>query len=422
MNTENSPLRVLSPVDQLPAEGFDLPESDCDDSLLDLYVAALAESQVGFILSEDGVAPAPGSRGGDVFQRFEVRRATADSRPRFEPGDDAFEIDFEGIFDGSVSWDDLNDASEPRDFVRRFLATLGPALDAESEIDFQGRHVPLLRWQPRSNGPGARVQLLGILQTDDAGFEEFCRENADDFTFILEDDEVEARGLREIVTSLAILGVSLAVAPRADAGLFDKLFSSSAATESAVPESNETHAKAKSARERAAERRNARRTKAKVVQSPAGWIDTHNDARIDQKHLQATANADVDRQIVVDIGKQRAYLVIDGKIAVDTAISTARSEKYTPRGDFKITERVRTGKTSTLYGCEMPYWMRLDESAIGMHIGDLPGYPASAGCVRLPFSVAPVIFDNTRSGTTVHVVDSWDQSAQSAAVMIARAN
>jgi hypothetical protein len=53
-----------------------------------------------------------------------------------------------------------------------------------------------------------------------------------------------------------------------------------------------------------------------------------------------------------------------------------------------------------------------------MHIGDLPGYPASAGCIRLPYSVAPVIFANTTKGVTVQIVDSWDGPAPQAAPSI----
>ena len=96
------------------------------------------------------------------------------------------------------------------------------------------------------------------------------------------------------------------------------------------------------------------------------------------------------RQVVVDVEKQRAYVLINGEIAIDTPVSTARSGKHTPRGEFKITQRVRTGKTSTIYGCDLPYWQRLDHSAVGMHTGPLPGYPASAGCIRLPAEVAPI--------------------------------
>jgi len=44
-----------------------------------------------------------------------------------------------------------------------------------------------------------------------------------------------------------------------------------------------------------------------------------------------------------------------------------------------------------------------------LHVGDLPGYAASAGCIRLPHSIAPTLFANTASGVTVEVVDNWDQ-------------
>ncbi len=118
-------------------------------------------------------------------------------------------------------------------------------------------------------------------------------------------------------------------------------------------------------------------------------------------------NGSGQREVIVDINKQRAYLLVGGVIAVNAPVSTARSDKYTPRGSFRITQRVRSGKTSTIYGCDLPFWMRLDYSAIGLHVGELPGYPASAGCVRLSKEGAGLIFDNTSSGVSVRIVDDW---------------
>ena len=112
-------------------------------------------------------------------------------------------------------------------------------------------------------------------------------------------------------------------------------------------------------------------------------------------------------RVVIDIADQRGYLLVDGRIAVDTPVSTARPGKWTPRGSFGVTQRVRTGKISTIYGVEMPYWMRLSGSAYGMHAGHLPGYPASAGCIRLPAESARVIYDNTGYGTRVNIYSSW---------------
>lgn len=112
-------------------------------------------------------------------------------------------------------------------------------------------------------------------------------------------------------------------------------------------------------------------------------------------------------KLIIDIADQRGYLMVNGEIAVNCPVSTARTGKHTPRGTFTITERVRSGKISTIYKTAMPYWMRLDNSAIGVHAGYVPGYPASAGCIRLPYDIARVIYDNTGSGTRVTIYSDW---------------
>lgn len=113
-----------------------------------------------------------------------------------------------------------------------------------------------------------------------------------------------------------------------------------------------------------------------------------------------------EHKVVVDIAAQRAFVFIGDKLAFETPVSSAAKGRHTPRGTFRITEKIRSGKHSTLYKSLMPYWMRLDESAIGMHTGQLPGYAASHGCVRMPDESARFIFDLVPKGTTVQIVDS----------------
>ena len=108
--------------------------------------------------------------------------------------------------------------------------------------------------------------------------------------------------------------------------------------------------------------------------------------------------------VVVNIAKQRAYVYVGGQVAIDTPVSTARSGKRTPRGTFGVGERIRSGKISNIYHVSMPYWMRLGSSAYGMHAGYLPGYPASAGCIRMPYAAAQKVFDTTKYGTRVRIV------------------
>ncbi len=137
------------------------------------------------------------------------------------------------------------------------------------------------------------------------------------------------------------------------------------------------------------------------------YLDVHEDAYINQRLLEG--EVDGNRRIVIDIGRQRAFLIINDLVAIDTAVSTARRGKYTPRGRFSISEKIQSGKVSSIYHVYMPYWMRLGRTAVGMHVGDLPGYPASAGCIRLPQSVGPLIFEHTRRGVPVEVVESWNE-------------
>lgn len=179
-----------------------------------------------------------------------------------------------------------------------------------------------------------------------------------------------------------------AIVPDSDAGLFEKL---------------------------RAKRQARLAEQAKANQKPrprpvyrSNYRDAHGDAYINHSLLEIEKESD--RKIIVDIGRQRAFLVVNDLIAIDTAVSTARRGKYTPRGTFQITEKVKSGKVSTIYHVYMPNWMRLGHTTVGMHTGDLPGYPASAGCIRLPQSVAPILYEHASRGVTVEVVDFWDES------------
>jgi lipoprotein-anchoring transpeptidase ErfK/SrfK len=140
------------------------------------------------------------------------------------------------------------------------------------------------------------------------------------------------------------------------------------------------------------------KTKAKAPTIPATKVHSSVLARSTRGNTR----------IVVDVSRQKAFLLVGGDVAIETPVSTARPGKYTPRGSFNISERVRAGKISTIYGVAMPCWMRLSGTVYGVHAGYLPGYPASAGCVRLPADAAALIFENTRSGTPVSIYSSWN--------------
>lgn len=390
----NTTATFLGPVNQLPAEGSD--QAPTGKSEVEACASMFAESQLWFDVSVDGVTLVANPQETELFQLFtlEVNENNAEATPAW--GDQAYEISLQGLFPDAASFETLSDASEPEDFVRRFLEVISSSLK-NSDLKAEGTTLPLIRWQAGDDGNSARVQLLGLLLANEDQFQAFCRNNSGEFGFIFEDAEIQAHGAREVITVLALLGITLGSVTSAEAGIFKPL------------------AKKEMRIQQVAYSSTVKKAPAPIQQQQSGWMDVHQDAYINQALLDYGKSNKSTKKIVVDISKQRAYLLVDGQIAIDTAVSTARSGKYTPRGEFKITERVQSGKTSTIYGCSLPYWQRLDQSAVGMHVGDLPGYPASAGCIRLPHSVAPVLFANTASGVTVQIVDSWSGPAPQAA-------
>jgi lipoprotein-anchoring transpeptidase ErfK/SrfK len=65
-----------------------------------------------------------------------------------------------------------------------------------------------------------------------------------------------------------------------------------------------------------------------------------------------------------------------------------------------VTDKHRKWR-STLYPADMPYFMRLSCGDIGFHQGNLPGHPASHGCIRMRRQDAAEFFKKVPVGTKV---------------------
>jgi ankyrin repeat protein len=107
-------------------------------------------------------------------------------------------------------------------------------------------------------------------------------------------------------------------------------------------------------------------------------------------------------RITIDLLSQTALLWRNGKIVLSTPISSGRNSHPTPRGRFLITNKYRHWK-STLYPAKMPYFLRLSCGDFGLHMGALPGYPASHGCIRLPGKSAKRLYASVPIGTLVEI-------------------
>ena len=108
------------------------------------------------------------------------------------------------------------------------------------------------------------------------------------------------------------------------------------------------------------------------------------------------------RKVVVDLSKQRAYLYKNGKRVYSTRISTGMKGYRTPAGSYVISDKHRH-HNSTIYGSSMPYFMRLSCAAFGLHQGYVPNYPASHGCIRVPYAGAKHLFYICEVGDRVEI-------------------
>lgn len=137
--------------------------------------------------------------------------------------------------------------------------------------------------------------------------------------------------------------------------------------------------------------------------------------------------------VVVSLPKQRAFLMIGDQIVIDSPISSGKRGHSSPTGNFSVLEKdpnhrsniygdfvdrsgriVRAGVSAKIdaapsgthyVGASMKWFMRLTAEGVGMHIGILPGYPASHGCIRMPSDGAKLFYDHVKVGTPADVGD-----------------
>ena len=112
---------------------------------------------------------------------------------------------------------------------------------------------------------------------------------------------------------------------------------------------------------------------------------------------------------IVSLPDQRVYVYRNGVRIGRSTVSTGAKGHRTPTGVFTILQKKVDHESSIYKGAKMPHMQRLTWTGIAMHAGNLPGYPASHGCVRLPKEFAELLFGVTKLGMTVVIADDKSQ-------------
>jgi hypothetical protein len=106
---------------------------------------------------------------------------------------------------------------------------------------------------------------------------------------------------------------------------------------------------------------------------------------------------------IVSLRSQR-ITIYDAKGAIVQApVSSGLKGRETPAGVFSVLQKDADHHSNLYDDAWMPHMQRLTWSGIALHGGPLPGYPASHGCVRMPYEFARRLFDKTQLGMRVIV-------------------
>jgi hypothetical protein len=107
---------------------------------------------------------------------------------------------------------------------------------------------------------------------------------------------------------------------------------------------------------------------------------------------------------IVSLGDQRISIYDANGKMLEAPVSTGSTGYETPAGIFSIVQKKEDHRSNLYEDGEMPFMQRITWTGIALHAGNLPGRPASHGCIRLPIAFAQRLFDMTELGMRVVIV------------------
>jgi hypothetical protein len=109
---------------------------------------------------------------------------------------------------------------------------------------------------------------------------------------------------------------------------------------------------------------------------------------------------------IVSLGNQRVTVYDAEGWILRAPVSSGQKGRETPAGIFSVIQKEAEHYSNLYDDAYMPHMQRITWSGIALHGGPLPGYPASHGCVRMPYDFAEHLFDMTKLGMRVIIAPS----------------
>lgn len=107
--------------------------------------------------------------------------------------------------------------------------------------------------------------------------------------------------------------------------------------------------------------------------------------------------------MIISIEKQMVHVYDGDRLVGMASVSTGMKGHRTPVGAYPVLQKRQWHRSNLYSNAPMPFMQRLTWDGIALHAGHNPGYPASHGCIRMPYAFARQLFAMTRVGTLVEV-------------------
>jgi hypothetical protein len=107
--------------------------------------------------------------------------------------------------------------------------------------------------------------------------------------------------------------------------------------------------------------------------------------------------------LAISLSKQQVTIYDQGAPIATSPISSGTPSHPTPTGVFSVIQKQWWHRSNLYSDAPMPFMQRLTWSGVALHAGNLPGYPASHGCIRLPDEFAVRLWGTTQVGVRVVV-------------------
>lgn len=109
---------------------------------------------------------------------------------------------------------------------------------------------------------------------------------------------------------------------------------------------------------------------------------------------------------IVSLSNQRVTIYDSLGWILRAPVSSGQRGYETPAGIFSVLQKEEEHYSNLYDDASMPFMQRITWSGIALHAGQLRGYPASHGCIRMPYEFARNLYDMTKLGMRVIVAQS----------------